>query len=265
MRTRSPISTISYNTPAFLCTKLEELRKAKILTRWYAIPHSPEDDEEKHHVHVYIEPAKQLFTDDLQSEFLEPDIKHPKRRPLGVLPFQASKLADWYLYGLHDLSYLKSKGETRKYHYTREDFLVFDLQTFKEDVRSITRTQYSLQERLLSMAQQHATFQEVIRQGLIHPDKFISQRAYYEALLEACTTNRNGRSNHEAVVQYDRDTGEVIKDSVVAVPEDLHSELPFSLFKHDCEAHYHLTATCPEFYVVVLLEKEKAEFEEDEN
>lgn len=110
MRTTKPIATISFNSPAFLKLKLEELTKAGKISFWAFIPHKPEDDEAgtKEHNHLYAEPSKMMQTDDLKAELLEFDPEHPDK-PKGCLPFRTSKFADWYLYGLHDKRYLASK------------------------------------------------------------------------------------------------------------------------------------------------------------
>ena len=47
VKTRRPISTISYNSPEYLQGKLEELRKAKIISVWFFIKHKKEQDERK--------------------------------------------------------------------------------------------------------------------------------------------------------------------------------------------------------------------------
>ena len=68
VRTTKPIATISFNSPDFLRTKLEELRDAGRISFWAFIEHKPEDDEggKKSHCHLYIEPSKMLQTDDLK-------------------------------------------------------------------------------------------------------------------------------------------------------------------------------------------------------
>lgn len=93
MRTTKPIATISFNSPAFLKLKLEELTKAGKISFWAFIPHKPEDDEAgtKEHNHLYAEPSKMMQTDDLKAELLEFDPEHPDK-PKGCLPFRTSSL-----------------------------------------------------------------------------------------------------------------------------------------------------------------------------
>ena len=62
MNTRSPISTISYNTVDFLKLKLDELIASKTISFYMFIKHEPEIDDLKPHIHLYIEPNRQLDT-----------------------------------------------------------------------------------------------------------------------------------------------------------------------------------------------------------
>lgn len=138
MKTSKPISTISYNTQKYLALKLNELLKAGKISKWYFIPHKPEDDEagNKPHFHVYVEPAKMVQTDDLREFLKEPDPEKPTL-PKGCISWRRSAFGSWYLYGLHDKAYLASKGEKRRFHYADKDFLVSDEQDFLFDVRTV--------------------------------------------------------------------------------------------------------------------------------
>ena len=71
MNTRSPISTISYNTEKFLKMKLDELVDNKMISYYMFIFHQPEIDDLKPHIHLYIEPNKQLDTMYLTDYFKE--------------------------------------------------------------------------------------------------------------------------------------------------------------------------------------------------
>lgn len=128
MKTRLPISTVSYNTDSFLQYKLNELIKAKKISFWSYIIHKAEENEKKDHKHLFIVPSSTVQTVDLQSFFDEIDLSSDK--PLKCMDFRPSKFYDWYKYCLHDIAYLFSKGEIRQFHYSKSDFVVSDLDNF---------------------------------------------------------------------------------------------------------------------------------------
>ena len=127
MRTTKPIATISFNSASYLKLKLDELKKARIISVYHFIEHLPEDDEagKKQHIHLYIEPAKLVQTEELNEHFLEFDLAFPDK-PKRCLPFRISKFGDWYLYALHDTAYLIAKGQTRRYKYEHKDIVTSD-------------------------------------------------------------------------------------------------------------------------------------------
>ena len=106
MATQKPISTISYNTEAFLKEKLDNWVKAHIIQAYQYIPHKGEDGD-KDHIHLRIEPNKKLDPMDLLEQLREYQIG--KDKPLGCRPFRPSKEEDWILYVVHDEQYLKVK------------------------------------------------------------------------------------------------------------------------------------------------------------
>lgn len=106
MATQKPISTISYNTEAFLKEKLDTWLKAHIIQAYMYIKHKGEDGD-KDHIHVYVEPNKKLDVMDLTEQLKEYPIGSTK--PLGVRPWRSSKEEDWILYAVHDDDYLKQK------------------------------------------------------------------------------------------------------------------------------------------------------------
>ena len=106
MATQKPISTISYNSESFLKEKLETWLNAHIIQAYQYICHKGEDGD-KDHIHLRIEPNKKLDPMDLQEQLREYQIG--KDKPLGCRPFRPSKEEDWYLYVVHDETYLKLK------------------------------------------------------------------------------------------------------------------------------------------------------------
>lgn len=191
MKTRMPIATISYNTDDFLIQKLGELTKAKIISKWYFIEHIPEDDEEKAHKHLYIEPAKQLQTDDLLEEFIEPVLTDLKK-PLKCLHFRNSKFAEWYLYALHDKAYLASKGQSRRYHYVREQIVCSDSDELLEDIKHIDFTKFSAEYRMLNAVREGLTFEEYFAVGGVPLQQFNNYQKAWQFLISSQTGRGDG-------------------------------------------------------------------------
>lgn len=106
MATQKPISTISYNSEAFLVEKLNEWYKAHIIQSYQYVGHKGEDGD-KAHFHVRLEPNKRIDPMDLTEELKEYVPGNDK--PLGCRPWRPSKEEDWLLYVLHDEKYLKLK------------------------------------------------------------------------------------------------------------------------------------------------------------
>lgn len=122
MATQKPISTISYNSEAFLREQLEVWYSNHIIQAYQYICHKGEDGD-KDHIHLRIEPNRKLDPMDLSEKLREFDPKHPTK-PLCVRPWRPSKEEDWYLYVVHDADYLKlkykggDKGEKLPYEWT---------------------------------------------------------------------------------------------------------------------------------------------------
>jgi len=131
MRTSKPIATISYNTQEFLIKQLDALVRNHKISDYMFINHFAESDERKSHIHLWIKPNTLLDTMDLQKHFTELDPKNPTK-PLKCIDFQISKVDDWILYSQHFAPYLASKGESREYHYTKDDFVYNDEDTFED-------------------------------------------------------------------------------------------------------------------------------------
>lgn len=193
MRTRSPISTISYNTPSYLRQKLEELRRAKIISCWFFVCHKAEEDEKKDHIHLYIEPSKQLQTDDLAEEFIQPV---PGEKPLKCLSWHSSKFNDWYLYSIHDMVYLASKQQSRYYTYTQDDVVSWDDDDLADRVHEVSQLSDSPYAKLISAIEQGLSWEEVVRRGYV-PLPLIKQ---YEAAwfaLNSGDVQRGKGKRHE--------------------------------------------------------------------
>ena len=219
MKTTKPISTISFNSKAYLKGVLDSLLKAKKISFYAFIEHMPEDDEggKKIHYHVYVEPSKMLQTDDLREAFKEPDPSHPDK-PLGCLKFVSSKWSDWYLYARHDEAYLASKGETRRYHYPDSDLVSGDLDDLNFMIKSINRLEVSRYADMLDAIRRGVSFPEYLSRGTIPIQQIKSYELAFDAMrrLELGRTNRNGHKGHMMYVTpdgvIDPDTGEKLED-----------------------------------------------------
>lgn len=106
MATQKPISTISYNSEAFLREKLEEWYNAHIIQAYMYICHIGEEGD-KNHIHLRIEPNKKLDPMDLTEQLKEYVVDNKK--PLGIRTWRPSKEEDWILYAVHDKDYLDLK------------------------------------------------------------------------------------------------------------------------------------------------------------
>lgn len=95
------------------------------------INHFAEEDEKKNHIHLWIKPNTLLDTMDLQKHFTEYDPKNPTK-PLKCIDFRVSQVDDWILYNQHYAPYLASKQESREYHYSHDDFVYNDEDTFED-------------------------------------------------------------------------------------------------------------------------------------
>lgn len=215
MKTRLPISTISYNTPAFLRQKLQELQSAKIISEWHFIEHEPEDDEggKRKHIHLWLEPAKSIQTEDLVSEMIELDPEKPDK-PRKCLPFRISKnFGDWYLYGIHDIAYLAMKAESRRYHYTVEDVVTSDEDQLNCRIHEIDMLEKSGWKKMEAYYKEGLTFAEIFKRGAVPIPQFAQYRQAYEYMI-AERTDRGGRKGHEPDIS-ERDV-EIASESQIA-------------------------------------------------
>lgn len=218
MRTSKPFSTISYNSESFLKSKLDELIANGILDFWAFIEHAPEEDEAKAHKHVYFIPSSIIETGAIKDCLSEFDPKMPDK-PLTCTVFSSSKFDDWYLYGLHDKAYLASKGQTRKYHYVKDQFVTSEYDHFGELVRCVDRSKYIGMEKLVDGVTAGVPFAEMVRLGQI-PIQLINQYKYAYECIAGVEVQRAGRTTHtpkpvateDRAFLIDEETGEIIQN-----------------------------------------------------
>lgn len=211
MRTSKPCSTISYNSAEFLERKLNELVTRGFVDFWAFAEHLPEEDEEKKHKHLYIFPSKLLDTNQLRDELKEYDPTNPLK-PLGCMPFQSSKFADWYLYVLHDSGYLSSKGQSRQYHYTDKDIINSDADFFNELRHTIDWSKINQLGQVVQAAQSGMSFGEFVRSGNL---SLLSVRAaqfvFEQVQSPQGSLDRSDRSTHTPKTpKIDAETGEIL-------------------------------------------------------
>ena len=217
MRTARPFSTISYNSESYLKSRLDELVNRRVLDFYAFIEHIAEEDEEKNHFHLYMEPSSIIQTDTITDYLKEDDEKHPDK-PLGCIHCKSSKFGDWYMYACHDKAYLMSKGQTRKHHYVQEQFVVSDMLYFREEIHCIDRSKYVGMERIREAVEDGVDFRYMVKMGQI-PVQLIKQYEYAYECMSSNSTYRAGRETHtpkvpagkaDKVYLFDEETGEVI-------------------------------------------------------
>lgn len=189
VKTTLPISTISFNSVEFLALKLEELRNAKIISFWAFIHHKAEDDEggKKEHNHVYLLPAKSVLTDDIKIALRELDPNNPDK-PLGCINFKKSIFDHWYLYSLHDKRYLALKQQSRRFHYSSDDFYTSDADELLFNVKQIDITSLSPYADMLDAQRNGLTWDDYFRRGTVPiPQIGHFERAWF-CLLRASTS-----------------------------------------------------------------------------
>lgn len=220
MKTCTPFSTISYNTNVFLVRELDNLINEGKIEFYSFINHIPEEDETKAHKHLYIIPCGLVDTVLIQNKLRELDLSDVTKPPLGVIRFVHSKFADWYLYAIHDIDYLASKCEERKYHYLDKEFYVSDKDYFNELIHMNDFSKYKAFAKFRESVASGVTFAELFKNGFIPVQQIYQYKmAYY--LLKGKQqpsderTERAGRAGHEETsnkrVEFvDVDTGEII-------------------------------------------------------
>lgn len=196
MRTSKVISTISYNTKDFLYSTLVDLYSRHLISDWFFIEHEKEEDENKNHFHVFIKPNTLLDTMDLQKEFDEFDPNHPL--PRRCLDFKNSNYDDAILYFVHDPKYLTFKGESRKYHYTKEDFVCADPDNFDFYWNHAYHgSDFALKNRQNTLINSSDNYAELVLSGSFDLMQ-TTQLLALKNLQNICGhTYRNGRKNHD--------------------------------------------------------------------
>lgn len=215
MKTSKPFSTISYNTNDYLTTKLFDLVIRRKIDFFAWVSHYAEEDEKKPHKHLLIVPNGKVDTDALLDFLIELDPSNPEK-PLKCLPPKSSKFGDWYLYACHDSRYLAQKGQSREYHYEKNDFVVSDSDYFTELIHEIDMTKLYRYDKIKNAVDCGDSFTDLLASGIVPIQQISAFYKAYELLLEN-KTFRASKANHEidcasGKVLIDCDTGEVLDD-----------------------------------------------------
>lgn len=193
MRTRKEISTISYNSEEYLEKVLQDLLKEEVISEYMYVLHKPEEDEKKEHFHLFIMPNKQVDTMKLTKRFLENNQEDPLK-PFGVISWRRTDYDNWLLYCSHHKMYLLSKGQSRKYHYSKEEFRFSDEGSFEYAWQhSLKESDWACRNELIRSLDQGLNVFDLIRNGSI-PFSMSSQALSFDRLQG---TYRNSRPNHE--------------------------------------------------------------------
>jgi hypothetical protein len=192
VKTRKPIATISFNSKSFLVSTLERLQKNKVIQFYAFVEHKPESDEKKSHIHVYVEPAKQIELIDFKDIFIE---QFPgEEKPRKTLNWVNSVFYEWFWYSMHYAPYLIQKQESRKYHYEIEDFNTGDDEEFLEKVREnrFKKTDFNRALELIKIGMTDIEIAEAMNTPLF--------RLYYQInairSIRENETNRGNKPNH---------------------------------------------------------------------
>ena len=201
-KTKTFLSTISYNTIPWLKKKLEDLIENGTLDFWCFICHHGETNEdgskERDHTHLFMVPATPIDCRQLRNEFIQ--FYKDEKLPRGLMPIRANtKWDDWYLYDLHDKEYLFSKGQSREYHYTDSDMVRSDDTYYWDSVHRIDRTKINPLGEVISAAQSGMTFEEFVT---THPLSLLQVRSaqfVFQQVIGKQGLDRAGRPDHEPI------------------------------------------------------------------
>lgn len=183
MKTSKKLSTISFNSIDFLENKLKELLQRHVIRSFFYISHHAEEDTKKDHIHVLIEPATTIETEQLKDLFNEP-VKDRPLEPLGCLPWQTTKdFGDWYLYAIHDIDFLLDKGQYKKYHYKKENVIASDNDYLDYLINDINFTAKNKKSQFKDLVSKGWTWGQILFNTNLVPTQQIKS---YHDLYEQC-------------------------------------------------------------------------------
>lgn len=202
MRTSKPFATISYNSVNFLTVKLDELVQRGVLDFYVFVPHLKEDDETKDHIHLYCVPSKLFDTFSLIDYLKEFDSSSDK--PLTCIACKSSKFSDWYLYCSHNVEYLASKNQSRKYQYGLDEFISSSVDYLNEEIHQIDYSKFSRLVTLKNAVESGLSFTQLVSNGFI-PVQLINQYSKVYEILKNDKVERDGRYTHDNIERHTHD------------------------------------------------------------
>lgn len=173
--TTKPTSTISYNSEPFLADLLRRFFEAGVLKDYRYIFHYGEDGD-KDHFHVWLEPNKRIDEALFRKEFDEFDPMRPDK-PLGALPFRASKQDDWLIYVLHDDEYLRnhqSQTDDGKIPYQLEDVHTPFLEQLQRDYKRALQLRQTSNQKVVSAMAQGQSFMDILCTQSANPNTVLA-------------------------------------------------------------------------------------------
>ena len=188
LKTKKPISTISYNTEHFLKNYLDSLIYCGKIEFYTFIKHNGEFDPilqiiEKDHYHVFIVPNGQIDTEEIKKGSEEFDLDNDK--PLKFMDIRNSKEADAYLYFQHNEEYLISKCLTKQFHYTLDDFISSDDDEFYTRYsRAVSESDFNKNKQLRDLLK-CSSASDLAFNGYIQPMQSMQMLAYEKLINRA--------------------------------------------------------------------------------
>ncbi len=200
MKSTKPISTISYNTDAFLKMKLDAWVKEHRIEYWCYVKHTGEVDEngefEKDHKHVLIIPNGKIDTMDFKDYMCELDISNPSK-PLKCMDFRNSKEDEWFLYCSHDPDYLRMKYMVRKFSYSLNDFVSSDEdETRIKWDRAFHESEYMKSQRMLNLLEKY-TAAQLAANGFVAPQQSFQMQVFEKMYRRGVYENKDGFEDAE--------------------------------------------------------------------
>lgn len=186
MKTIKTISNISYNSIAHFEQCIKALWGGNKIDWAYWIYHKADTDETKDHIHFVLRPSSRVDTSDLRKFFNEVDPTHPDMPLTCTCKWNfTNSMDDWLLYAIHDINYLKSKGQTRNHFYEWKDIKATDYGALRQDIASIDMTKWNRLAILEKAVREDIPFAQLVQDGFIP----IAQRAQYEQQYRAIKDN----------------------------------------------------------------------------
>lgn len=226
MKTSKNIATISYNTPQFLESKLNEFIKSGAIAYWVYIVHKGETirkgkdkgNKGKDHIHLFIQPAKPIDTTTLTLELRELiHDENGKHQLVGIdKDIKPSDFSNWYLYNKHDKNYLiDHRAGTREYHYSDNDFITSDYDTLSNLVNNIDYKGLTLESQIDAAIKKGIPWEVIVHNRLIPTKQIRQYKEYYMCAHVALQYELKEDYKHLLDAQneelYNLETGEIIE------------------------------------------------------